>query len=1173
MNPRDPPRGRSHARTLSASRGDHNRGGKGFRSTKESYGDSFSHSYRDESRNSTKRRDISPSSSASRSNPSEEEHRKSKSKRHKPAEDDLTKPWTCEEVNPFTPRIRNFESSRTTRMPNNIKTYDGTGDPEDHVKVFQAAAQVERWAMPTWWAARVWFDELPPESIDGYKDMKAAFLSYFMQQKKYVKDPVEIHNIKQRDGETLEDFMERFKIETGRMKGAPECMRISGFMHGINNLELTKRLNEHVPKTMEEMMIATTAFIHGEAAAASKKKGHVGDVAESSVAAAARPSRGQYYLVDTVEARQSLIRSPGHDARTIARAADKAEDESEDFYTQLHDAQTDRRDIRLEINVVRGHMTAYETELQEVCQAYLSSKARNRALLARLETLETHISRMEWQRQSTEDLAIRQMMRIHALEARARIDTVEDTGNSCGIKKLEIELWNLKVSGNDVAAYTQRFQELALMCTKFLADETKKVDKYISGLPDNIHGNVMSARPKTLDDVIELANDLMDQKLRTYAERKNENKRRADDSSRNNQQQQLHKKQNVAKAYIADPGEKKAYTGNLPLCTDPYICHISCTKCNYHHTGQCAPKCGNYKRYGHPTNDCRVNTNNNNNNNKNQKAVACYECGNTEHIKRNCLKLKNRKNEYGNGIAQGRVYALGGRDASPDSNVITGDGNNQREESRLNIISCTKAQKYLSKGCDVFLAHITMMEAKEKSKEKRLEDVPIVKDFPEVFPEDLPDQLQELSDKRFIRPSSSPQGAPVLFVKKKDGSFWTCIDYRELIKLTVKNRYPLPRTDDLFGQLQGSSVHSKIDLRSGYHHAPILALPKGSENFIVYCDASYKGLGVVLMQNEKVIAYASQQLKIHEKNYTTHDLELEVMVFALKMWRHYLYRTRCIVFTDHKSLQHILDKKELNMRQWRWLVLLSDYDCDIRYHPGKANVVADALSRKERFRPLRVRALVMTMGVNLPKKILEAQTEALKPKNLSTEDVRGMLKKDLPKEKLKPRADGTLCFNNRSWVPCFGDLRTLIMHEFHKSKFTSLFWKELHEALGTRLDMKVRDTQLTGLEIIHETTEKIVQIKSRIQAARNQKKSYADLKRKPMDFEVGDRECLKFHLGKGVVRFGKWGKLNPRYIGPFKKCLSDESLVIPLDGLHIDDKLYFVEKPVEIMDREIKQLK
>ncbi|GJY22660.1 putative reverse transcriptase domain-containing protein [Tanacetum coccineum] len=143
----------------------------------------------------------------------------------------------------------------------------------------------------------------------------------------------------------------------------------------------------------------------------------------------------------------------------------------------------------------------------------------------------------------------------------------------------------------------------------------------------------------------------------------------------------------------------------------------------------------------------------------------------------------------------------------------------------------------------------------------------------------------------------------------------------------------------------------------------ILALPEGSENFVVYCDASHKGLGAVLMQREKVIAYTSRQLKVYEKNYTTRDLELGAVVFALKMWRHYLYGTKCVVFTDHKSLQHILDQKELNMRQRRWLELLSDYDCEIRYHPGKANVVADALSRKERSKPLRVQALVMTIGV------------------------------------------------------------------------------------------------------------------------------------------------------------------------------------------------------------------
>ncbi|GJX83899.1 putative reverse transcriptase domain-containing protein [Tanacetum coccineum] len=326
--------------------------------------------------------------------------------------------------------------------------------------------------------------------------------------------------------------------------------------------------------------------------------------------------------------------------------------------------------------------------------------------------------------------------------------------------------------------------------------------------------------------------------------------------------------------------------------------------------------------------------------------------------------------------------------------------------------------------------------------------------------QELSTQLQELSDKGFIRPISSPLGALVLFIKKKDGSFQMCIDYRKLNKLTVKNRYLIPRIDDLFDQLQGSRVYSKIDLRSDYHQlrvreedipktafrtryghyefqvmpfgltsapavfmdlmnrgekteaafqllkqklcsAPILALPDESENFVVYCDASHKRLGAILMQKEKVIAYASRQLK---------DI-------------------KCVMFTDHKSLQHILDQKDLNMRQRRWLELLSDYDCEIRYHPGKANIVADMLSRKERIKPIRVQALVMTIGLNLPKQILSAQSEARKEEKFITKDLHGMI------NKLEPRVDRTLCLNNRSWILCFGDLRALIMHESHKSKY------------------------------------------------------------------------------------------------------------------------------------------
>ncbi|GJT39434.1 putative reverse transcriptase domain-containing protein [Tanacetum coccineum] len=556
---------------------------------------------------------------------------------------------------------------------------------------------------------------------------------------------------------------------------------------------------------------------------------------------------------------------------------------------------------------------------------------------------------------------------------------------------------------------------------------------------------------------------------------------------------------------------------------------------------------------------------------------------------------------------------------------------------------------------------------------------------------ELAEQLKELSDKGFIRPSSSPWGAPILFVKKKDGSFRMCIDYRELNKLTVKNHYPLPRIDDLFDQLQGSSIYSKIDLRSGYHQlrvreedipktafrtryghyefqvmpfgltnapaihtvkflghvfdssgihvdptkieavknwasptipseicqflgeeqeeafqllkqklcvAPILAPPEGSDDFVVYCDASIKGLGTVLMQRMKVIAYASRQLKVHEKNYTTHDLELGAPTTYLK-------------------------PKDLNMRQCRWIELL-----------------------------------------NLPSRILEAQREAVKIENIEAEDISGMLKK------LEARADGTLCLDNRSWLPClWPDIATYVANAYlskvkadikgplvygtteytkmevekittmdfitkllsnngsmirsiwslltsyqsthflpmretdstkkltrlymkeivarhgipmsiisdHDSHFTSRVWQSLHKALGTQLNLstayhpqtyefsynnsyhtsikvapfealygrkcrspvcwaEVGEAQLTGPDIIHETTEKIFKIRDRMQAPQmggSNKRAYGYKCRRPLKFEVGDKVMLKVAPWKGVVRFGKHGKLNPHYIRPF----------------------------------------
>ncbi|GJR09773.1 putative reverse transcriptase domain-containing protein [Tanacetum coccineum] len=543
---------------------------------------------------------------------------------------------------------------------------------------------------------------------------------------------------------------------------------------------------------------------------------------------------------------------------------------------------------------------------------------------------------------------------------------------------------------------------------------------------------------------------------------------------------------------VTAPTDGKVSSRSLPLCE----------RCFTRHVGLCTIKCHKYGRLG----------------------------TRQGHTRNRCLR-KVKQEEVGE--VHGRDYAI--KDAEPKGpNVVTGtfllnnryafilfDSGSDRSfvdtrfSSMLNIdlvkirasyeveladgrVAC----KYVERGCYLFLAYVTV----KKSKEERLENVPVIHNFPE--------------------------GAPMLFVKKKDGSFRMCIDYHELNKLTVKNHYRLPRIDDLFDQLQGLNMYSKMNMRSGYHQlhikeeeipitafrtryghfefqvipfgltnapdvfmdlmnrvcepyldkfiivfiddilvyskdeeehekhlkiilellkkerlyakfskcdfwldsvqflghvidcsgvhvdpakieaikswvapatptevrkflrlagyyrrekeeafqtlkqklysAPILALPEGTKDFVVYCDASLKGYGAVLMQREKVIAYASRQLKVHEENYTTHDLELGVIVFALRLWRHYLYGTKCVVFTDHKSLQYILNQKELNLRQRRWIELLSDYDCEIRYHPGNANVMADTLSQKERNKPLRVRALMMTVHNDLPKHIHEA---------------------------------------------------------------------------------------------------------------------------------------------------------------------------------------------------------
>ncbi|GJT62880.1 putative reverse transcriptase domain-containing protein [Tanacetum coccineum] len=377
-----------------------------------------------------------------------------------------------------------------------------------------------------------------------------------------------------------------------------------------------------------------------------------------------------------------------------------------------------------------------------------------------------------------------------------------------------------------------------------------------------------------MQDAVEIATELMDKKICTFAECQTESKRKFEDTSRNTQNQQ--QQQNKRSTAIANNANNQRATRSVQKPT-------------------------------------------------------CYECGVQGHFKRECPKLKNNNN-------------------------------------RGNQVGVAMLQPKL------FLANVTTKDTEDKSEKKQLEDVPIVWDFPDVFPEDFP---------------GLPPTRQVEFQ----------IDL-------ISGAAPVARAPYLLAPFEMKELSEKLKELS----AKGFIRPR-SEDFIIYCDASIKGLGAVLMQRKKVIAYASCQLKIHEKNYTTHDLELGAVVFALKIWRHYLYGTKCTVFTDHKSLQHILDQKELNMRQRHWLEFLSDYDCEIRYHPGKTN-------------------------------ILDAQIEAWKPENIKNEDVRGMLlenSKDPEKfrmEKLEPCADGTLSFNGRSWLPCYGDLRTVIMHESHMSKYS-----------------------------------------------------------------------------------------------------------------------------------------
>nr|GEV19433.1 hypothetical protein [Tanacetum cinerariifolium] len=715
---------------------------------------------------------------------------------------------------------------------------------------------------------------------------------------------------------------------------------------------------------------------------------------------------------------------------------------------------------------------------------------------------------------------------------------------------METELWNLAVKGNDLTAYTQRFQELILLCTRMVLDEEDIVERFIGGLPDNTQGNVIAANPARLQDAIRIANQLMDKKLQGYAARSAENKRRMESNLRDNCGQQPSFKrqnttgQNVARAYTAGNNEKKV---------------------------------------------------------GNQQGSVCYECGRLRHYRKDCPKLRNQnrriqtRNKTGGNEVTAKAYAIGGGGTNPNSNVVTCtfllnncyasmlfDSGADRSfvsitfSALLDVVPSTLDISYaveladgkisetniVLRGCTlVLLGHpfnidlmpvelgsfdviigmdwlakyhalivcdekvfrisygdeVLIIRGDNCDGESRLNIISCTKVYSEGMSvpgaapvawapnrlapaemQELSTQLQELSDRGFIRPSSSPWGSSVLFVKKKDGSFWMCIDYRsrvylkidlrsgyhqlrvreeDILKTAFRTHYghyefkvmpfgltnaPANRKEHeghlklILKLLKEEELHVKFSKcefwlsKQKLCSAPILALPERSENFVVYCDASHKGLGAVLMQKEKVIAYASRQLKVHEKNYITHDLELGAVVFALKMWRHCLYGTKCVVFTDHKSLQHILNQKELNMRQRR-----TRLDMSITYHletDGQSERTIQTLKDM-------LRACVLNFGKGWDKHLplVEFSYNNNYHTSIKAAPFEAFIKADPFEALYECKCRSPIC------------------------------WAE------------VGDRQLTGLEIIHETTGKIVQIKSRIQAARDRQKSYADVRRKPLE--------------------------------------------------------------------------
>nr|GEZ28757.1 putative reverse transcriptase domain-containing protein [Tanacetum cinerariifolium] len=862
---------------------------------------------------------------------------------------------------------------------------------------------------------------------------------------------------------------------------------------------------------------------------------------------------------------------------------------------------------------------------------------------------------LTWRNSQVATLGIKAVIR--KTWAEIKVMMTEEFCSPEEIQMMECELWNLRVKEMDISSYTTHFNELMILCPGMVPTERKKVEAYIRGLSENIKGEVTSFEPATLNKAVWMAHTLMEQKVKAIAEREADNKKRkwenfqggssSDGGNRNRRSGAR------GQAYALRDGDQNlgpnVVTGTF-LLNNRYARVLfysgsdkSFVNLNFSQLIDIEPVKVDHS-YEVELADGRVVSNNT--------------------ILRGCaLNLVNHLFEINlMPIELGTFDVIIGMDwlILHDAVIVCGKkevhvplkkrtlvvkGDNYM--SRLKVVSCMKVKKYVDRGSYLFVAQAVEKEPTER----RLEDVPGICEFLDVFPVDLPGlppprqvefeielvpgaalvvrapyrlaplemkelakQLQKLSDIGFIRQSSSSWGAPnkeeheehlriileLLQKEKMYAKFSKCEFWLDSMKVLghVINCQGV-HVDPAKVEAIKSWIASKSPtegkeeeeafqlLKDKLCSAPILALPKGSEDFVVYCDTSLKGYGAVLMQREKVIAYESRQLRTHKENYMTHDLELGVVVFALRLWRHYLYGVKCTVFTDHKSLHYIPDQKELNMRQRRWIEFLSDYDCKIHYHPGKANVVVDALSREERQKPLRKKAD-------------------------SIEKLAELYLKEI------------VC---RHGVP-------VSVISDRDSFFTSRFWVSLQKALGTKLDLSItyhpetdgqsERTIQTLEDMLHAC---VIDLGSRwdkhlplvefsynnsyhgsIKAAPfealSRQKSYADLKRRMTEFEVGDKVMLKVSPWRGVIHFGKRGKLSPRFIGPFKvierigpvayklefpnklrgihdtfhvsnlkRYFVNDDVVISLDEVQLDEKLHFVKEPVEIMDREVKRLK